>query len=567
LDKLEGNIVSRIDEVKNKVQNLNQAVLEWQTANYIVGQQCQKSCADSAEAFHAWNQYIPILNTFLSNESKIHYSIYLSAQLVGLVDELDAQKDIKQILTDFAEKHYPDVSKSKALPLKQINEQRQQRSEAFDQLHWKLVKQLRYYVRQCDNLQQEIEEREILRSKLVNYSIELKNHLENDYEKSLERADNDAKLSIDKILMFFKTFSLEDKQATTASILEEYLISHKRLKNNNHYHDLINEKSSFEKTNLLDKDSIELLQQILQQTMEGQGGSNRRKEELLQRLSSHDSGDDEHEHEEDQEPLEKRLPDPNNQNISQPVSPEKPNTRKSQDLQQISMISSLSDSLVIEASIYGAPPPETILIPQQPPTIPESSSKPKPPKARKYKKAASTTNNEIPPKPSTTAKRFPKEKNLVEEFTKYLNENDNQRSDPLYETRQYIRTISTDFENSINEIFPEVHQNYQSLLNEAFDEITIQDILQKINLISVQNGLNHLQTQQNSITRMMNAPSTLHDALFKQSLETIFEGMDSIRGVQNNCSMVADNAILTVNIFFFDSLSFFYTNESLSCVK
>ena len=73
-------------------------MLEWQTANYIVDTQCQASVLDNIDSFHTWNQFIPILNTYLSNESKIHYSIYLSAQLLGLVDELDAQKDIKQIL-------------------------------------------------------------------------------------------------------------------------------------------------------------------------------------------------------------------------------------------------------------------------------------------------------------------------------------------------------------------------------------------------------------------------------------------------------------------------------------
>ena len=48
--------------------------------------------------------------------------------------------------------------------LKQVNDQRQARSEAFDQLHWKFVKQVKSYVRQCDALQQEIEERELIRS-------------------------------------------------------------------------------------------------------------------------------------------------------------------------------------------------------------------------------------------------------------------------------------------------------------------------------------------------------------------------------------------------------------------
>lgn len=75
--------------------------MEWQTANYIVNTRCQSSVLDNIESFQTWNQHIPILNTYLSNESKIHYSIYLSAQLLGLIDELDAQKDIKQILQVF----------------------------------------------------------------------------------------------------------------------------------------------------------------------------------------------------------------------------------------------------------------------------------------------------------------------------------------------------------------------------------------------------------------------------------------------------------------------------------
>lgn len=87
-----------MEEVQGKIRNLHEAVLEWQTANYIVNTQCQSSVLDNVESFQAWNQYTPILNTYLSNESKIHYSVYLSAQLLGLIDELDAQKDIKQIL-------------------------------------------------------------------------------------------------------------------------------------------------------------------------------------------------------------------------------------------------------------------------------------------------------------------------------------------------------------------------------------------------------------------------------------------------------------------------------------
>ncbi len=48
-------------------------------------------------------------------------------------------------------------------PLKQINEQRQVRSEAFDQLHLKVMKQLRSFVRQCDNIHAEIQDREQVR--------------------------------------------------------------------------------------------------------------------------------------------------------------------------------------------------------------------------------------------------------------------------------------------------------------------------------------------------------------------------------------------------------------------
>lgn len=44
-----------------------------------------------------------------------------------------------------------------------MHDQRQSRSEAFDQFHWRLMKQLRVSVRICDNLQYDIEERERIR--------------------------------------------------------------------------------------------------------------------------------------------------------------------------------------------------------------------------------------------------------------------------------------------------------------------------------------------------------------------------------------------------------------------
>jgi hypothetical protein len=57
----------------------------------------------------------------------------------------------------------------KLMPLKQVHDQRQLRSDAFDQYHWKLIKQIRMSVRQCDNLQVEIEERERTRLVFVSY--------------------------------------------------------------------------------------------------------------------------------------------------------------------------------------------------------------------------------------------------------------------------------------------------------------------------------------------------------------------------------------------------------------
>jgi hypothetical protein len=98
LDDLDRNITTRINEVQARIYSLSESVIEYQIANYLTNTECHAAALDNAEVFHYWNQHIPLLNTYLSNESKIHYSVYLSAQLLGLIEELDAQKDVKQIL-------------------------------------------------------------------------------------------------------------------------------------------------------------------------------------------------------------------------------------------------------------------------------------------------------------------------------------------------------------------------------------------------------------------------------------------------------------------------------------
>jgi hypothetical protein len=412
------------------------------------------------------------------------------------------------------------------LPIKQINENRQARSEAFDQLHLKFTKQLRHYVRQCDNLQVEIEEREILRSKLVNISMEIKNRLEQDYTQSLEKADEEAKLPIDKILGFFKQFSLGDKQATALYLLDE--INHAMHAQNGPMDHENNQAT------VLDEHSVKMLTQILKQSLVDDD-----KMKFIHPIGKFSTDD-----------MEENLLDNDKLSELKIETPAKdsPRNQLRQDLNQLSVYSSISlDTLPNESSLVAQ---EAIVTPHQPPIPEKPSLKPKPSAHRKVKK---NVTSELPPKPPLTTTLYSiKEKNLVDEFFKYVDER-SKSNYPLAETKRYLSSIQRDFEASIDELFPDLKLNFQALLKEPFNENSLDDIHHKLEVISLQQPLTQMEVSQQENTDKMvrNAPTVLQDLIFRQSLDAILAGTDAIRGLQENCALVAENAIHTVKQFLF----------------
>lgn len=161
-----GEIRSRADEVNMQSAQLKDAAFQWQAANNFVQDCCQRASYRAYDKFQSWTQITPVLNTWLNSEGQLQRSIYASSWLFGMHTELIAHSEITALLQDFEETHYSKLSQipTHQLPtLKQVQEQRQARSEAFDQLHWRLLKQLRLMVKQCDYLQLEIESREHIR--------------------------------------------------------------------------------------------------------------------------------------------------------------------------------------------------------------------------------------------------------------------------------------------------------------------------------------------------------------------------------------------------------------------
>jgi len=95
---LETTIDQSVSEVKGRVQQLKKAVHEWQAANVIAFKQCQISNNNTIEKFHNWYQSVPLLNSLIQMEGKVHSSIYSSALCHGMQQELEAYHDLKQQL-------------------------------------------------------------------------------------------------------------------------------------------------------------------------------------------------------------------------------------------------------------------------------------------------------------------------------------------------------------------------------------------------------------------------------------------------------------------------------------
>lgn len=187
----------------NQTEQLKQASYEWQASYNMLVDNYERFLYQYYEKLNVWNQTVPVMNTWLNSEGQLQRSIYASAWLFGLQTELNAQTEIKKLLDDFEETHYSRLSSIPAsqLPtMKQVQEQRQGRSEAFDQLHWRLLKQLRLMVKQCDYLQLEIESREHIRLRLKALTMEFFNAVEEDVGKSNRTAREELSRSLGQIL-------------------------------------------------------------------------------------------------------------------------------------------------------------------------------------------------------------------------------------------------------------------------------------------------------------------------------------------------------------------------------
>lgn len=223
LEDLESNIKLRASEVDFKIRKIQDALLEWHAASQIVSDNCQTSVLYAADKFYNWQQVVPSISCWLANEARVRSTIYATASMMGMSEEMIAQRELKQQLQDFSDQYYKDVSQQSRLPpLKQINEQRQHRSEVFDQLHLKLVKQLRGYVRSCDSLEQEIIQKEQLRMKLTSIAMEICNVLNDETRIGLGHCETEARRKIEFILQNFQQASEgKDSQSLPEELLLE----------------------------------------------------------------------------------------------------------------------------------------------------------------------------------------------------------------------------------------------------------------------------------------------------------------------------------------------------------
>jgi hypothetical protein len=160
---LEVDIQQKDHEVGVKINELEDSILEWQTANFLLSDNCRVANYCLAERFHSWHQTVPLLQSWLGSEDKLHQTVYWSAFYAAYQEELNAMGEMRSLLSTYTKKEYKDLAFVKVVPqLKNLNEQRQSRSETFDHMYTNVAKQLKQTVRQCDKVFYEIQEREKL---------------------------------------------------------------------------------------------------------------------------------------------------------------------------------------------------------------------------------------------------------------------------------------------------------------------------------------------------------------------------------------------------------------------
>lgn len=98
MEDLEENIKLRASEVDFKIRKIQDALLEWHAASQIVSENCQTSVVHAAEKFYNWHQIVPSISCWLANEPRVRSAIYASASMMGMSEELSAQRELKQQL-------------------------------------------------------------------------------------------------------------------------------------------------------------------------------------------------------------------------------------------------------------------------------------------------------------------------------------------------------------------------------------------------------------------------------------------------------------------------------------
>lgn len=151
-------------------------------------------------------------------------------------------------------------------------------------------------------------------------------------------------------------------------------------------------------------------------------------------------------------------------------------------------------------------------------------------------------------------------KNLLEEYRIFTGQKVNRN--PLATTKRYIETIKNDVENMINDVFPELQFTFNALLSEPFQHTPssptkgLAEITQKIRDLQLNSPRNSLIAGFKPVSPPSQHGHGHSDLVFKQSFESVVEGMYAIKALQKNCATVANEAIVTVSTYIVVYISF-----------
>lgn len=200
LNGLKQDIESKNDEVQKKIERLNEACLQWKFANQLCGDVCTTSRNFSYDAYRRWLMIQPVLQVSLGLDSRISNSIYASAQLEGYTEELLAHFEVKEVFQKFGEENYKSYQNLETKSPKQLSDERQQRSQSFDQMHIGMMRKLNRLLNSCETLQQDIFNREELRIKLNTHAMELSNSVEEDCLFATKSCETEATKSLGRTM-------------------------------------------------------------------------------------------------------------------------------------------------------------------------------------------------------------------------------------------------------------------------------------------------------------------------------------------------------------------------------